>query len=56
MGKIAAELLLQVIKSKRPAMNFEKRILLPELKVTDSSAEKDSGCSLTSAASVFHFI
>ena len=38
IGKAAIELLLQQIESKRPVKDFEKRILLPELIIGDSSA------------------
>jgi DNA-binding LacI/PurR family transcriptional regulator len=37
MGRAAAELLLQLIESKRPVKEFEKRILTPELQVRRSS-------------------
>ncbi|HEY9361666.1 MAG TPA: LacI family DNA-binding transcriptional regulator [Chitinophagaceae bacterium] len=40
MGKNATELLLQLIESKRPVQQFEKRILTPELLVRKSSAAK----------------
>ena len=40
MGKDATELLLQVIESKRPVKEFEKRILTPELQIRDSSLRK----------------
>lgn len=38
MGRAAIELLLQIIESKRPVKEFEKRILTPELHIRDSSA------------------
>jgi LacI family transcriptional regulator len=37
MGKVATELLLQLIESKRPVLEFEKRKLLPQLVVRVSS-------------------
>lgn len=37
MGKAATELLLQLIESKRPVVQFEKRMLLPELIIRESS-------------------
>jgi len=37
MGRAATELLLQQIESKRPVKDFEKRVLLPELIIGDSS-------------------
>ncbi len=40
MGKAAIELLLQLIDSKRPVVEFEKRMLLPELIVRESSRKK----------------
>ena len=40
MGKIAAELLLQLIKSKRPVTEFERKVLVPELIIRDSSIVK----------------
>jgi DNA-binding LacI/PurR family transcriptional regulator len=40
MGKASIELLLQLIESKRPVTQFEKRILTPELRIGDSSTRK----------------
>lgn len=40
MGKDATELLLQLIESKRPTKEFEKRILTPELQIRESSMKK----------------
>ena len=40
MGKTAAELLLQLIKSKRPVTEFEKKVLVPELIIRDSSIDR----------------
>lgn len=37
MGRAATELLLQLIESKRPVKEFEKRVLTPELQIRDSS-------------------
>ena len=37
MGRAATELLLQLIESKRPVKEFEKRVLTPELQVRSSS-------------------
>jgi len=37
MGKAAIELLLQLIESKRPVTDFEKRVLTPELRIGTSS-------------------
>lgn len=42
MGEIAIELLLQMIESKRPVTNFEKRKLSPELLVRESSAARSA--------------
>ncbi|MBS1567644.1 MAG: substrate-binding domain-containing protein, partial [Bacteroidetes bacterium] len=40
MGKIAAELLINMIESKRPLTVFENKILPPELVTRESSARK----------------
>jgi len=40
MGQAATELLLQVIESKRPITEFEKRVLTPELQIRESSMRK----------------
>lgn len=40
MGKAATELLLQLIESKRPVKEFERRILTPQLQVRDSSFKR----------------
>jgi LacI family transcriptional regulator len=40
MGKAATELLLQLIESKRPVKEFEKRVLTPELQIRKSSSGK----------------
>lgn len=40
MGKTAAELLIQLIESKKPNTSFEKRILPTELIIRDSSVKK----------------
>jgi LacI family transcriptional regulator len=37
MGQLATEMLIQLIESKRPVTEFEKRILETELKIRDSS-------------------
>lgn len=37
MGRLATEMLIQLIESKRPVTTFEKRILETELKIRDSS-------------------
>jgi LacI family transcriptional regulator len=37
MGKAATDLLLQLIESKRPVTQFEKRVLSPELQIRQSS-------------------
>jgi LacI family transcriptional regulator len=37
MGKAATELLLQLVESKRPIKEFEKRILTPELQIREST-------------------
>jgi len=38
MGKLATEMLIQLIESKRPVTKFEKVVLETELKIRDSSA------------------
>jgi DNA-binding LacI/PurR family transcriptional regulator len=40
MGRAATELLLQLIESKRPIREFEKRVLTPELQIRQSSEKK----------------
>lgn len=40
MGKAATDLLLQLIESKRPIKEFEKRIMTPELQIRESSIKK----------------
>ena len=40
MGKAATELLLQLVESKRPVKEFEKRIMTPELQIRESSIKK----------------
>jgi LacI family transcriptional regulator len=40
MGKAATELLLQLIESKRPVTEFEKRILSPEFIVMESGRRR----------------
>jgi len=37
MGRAAVELLLQIVESKRPIRDFEKRVLSPELIIRESS-------------------
>ncbi|NCU02531.1 MAG: LacI family transcriptional regulator [Chitinophagaceae bacterium] len=37
MGKAATELLLQLVESKRPVKDFEKRVLTPELQIRGSA-------------------
>ena len=37
MGRAATELLLQLVESKRPVKDFEKRVLSPELIIRSSS-------------------
>ncbi|MES2648882.1 MAG: LacI family DNA-binding transcriptional regulator [Bacteroidota bacterium] len=39
MGKAATELLIQLIESKRPVVDFEKRVLSPEMIIRASSAK-----------------
>lgn len=41
IGKAAMELMLQLVESKRPVQHFEKRVLLPELHIRESSAPKN---------------
>jgi LacI family transcriptional regulator len=40
IGRDATELLLQLIESKRPIKQFEKRVLTPELQIRESSTPK----------------
>jgi LacI family transcriptional regulator len=40
MGKVAAELLINMIESKRPVKEFENRVLPTELVIRESSARK----------------
>jgi LacI family transcriptional regulator len=40
MGKAATDLLLQLIESKRPIKEFEKRIMTPELQIRESCLKK----------------
>jgi len=40
MGKAATDLLLQLIESKRPIKEFEKRIMTPELQIRGSCVKK----------------
>lgn len=40
MGKAATELLLQLVESKRPIKEFEKRVLTPELQVRESAVKR----------------
>jgi LacI family transcriptional regulator len=40
MGQIATELLLQLIESKRPVRDFEKRVLPLQLLPRESSIKK----------------
>lgn len=40
MGKAATELLLQLVESKRPVREFEKRVLTPELQVRESANKR----------------
>ncbi len=40
MGKLATELLIQLIESKRPVTSFEKRILPTEMFIRDSTSRK----------------
>jgi LacI family transcriptional regulator len=42
MGRAATELLLQLIESKRPVTQFEKRVLSPELIIGNSSIPKNT--------------
>ena len=37
MGRAATELLLQLVESKRPVKDFEKRVLTPELLIRGSA-------------------
>jgi LacI family transcriptional regulator len=41
MGKAAIELLLQIIESKRPITEFEKRVLSPELIIRATSLPRE---------------
>ncbi|MFY7839664.1 MAG: LacI family DNA-binding transcriptional regulator [Lacibacter sp.] len=40
MGKAATDLLLQLVESKRPIKEFEKRVLTPELQVRESAIKR----------------
>jgi DNA-binding LacI/PurR family transcriptional regulator len=40
MGKDATDLLLQLIDSKRPVKEFERRVLTPELQIRESSVKR----------------
>ncbi|RXK59627.1 LacI family transcriptional regulator [Lacibacter luteus] len=40
MGKAATDLLLQLVESKRPVKEFEKRVLTPELQVRESAIKR----------------
>lgn len=40
MGQIATDMLIQLIESKRPVTQFQKRVLETELKIRDSSRRK----------------
>lgn len=42
MGQVAANLLMQLIESKRPVKEFEQRVLITELHIRDSSSKKTS--------------
>ncbi|MGK2862227.1 MAG: LacI family DNA-binding transcriptional regulator [Chitinophagaceae bacterium] len=46
MGRAATELLLQLIESKRPIKDFEKRVLTPELQIRASSGPLENKSSL----------
>ena len=46
MGRAATELLLQLIESKRPVTDFEKRVLVPELQIRASSVPLQNKPSL----------
>ena len=39
MGRQAAELLLQIVESKRTIKDFEKRVLTPEIIIRESSVK-----------------
>jgi LacI family transcriptional regulator len=52
MGKDATELLLQLIESKRPVKEFERRILTPELQIRDSSIKNISSMANETSARV----
>jgi len=41
MGQIATDMLIQLIESKRPVTQFQKRVLETELKIRDSSRRKE---------------
>ena len=41
MGQIATSLLMQLIESKRPIIDFDQRVLITELLIRDSSAKKN---------------
>jgi len=45
MGRAATELLVQLIESKRPVTEFEKRVLIPELQVRRSSTYSENKTS-----------
>ncbi|WP_431210660.1 substrate-binding domain-containing protein [Puia sp. P3] len=40
MGQAATDLLIQLIESKRPITQFQKKVLETELKIRDSSIRK----------------
>jgi DNA-binding LacI/PurR family transcriptional regulator len=46
MGRAATELLLQLIESKRPVKDFEKRVLTPEFQVRASSVPSANKSSM----------
>jgi DNA-binding LacI/PurR family transcriptional regulator len=48
MGRAATELLLQIIESKRPIKDFEKRVLTPELQIRSSTLPPLNKALLTS--------
>jgi LacI family transcriptional regulator len=41
MGQAAIELLLQMIESKRPITQFEKRVLTPQMFIGNSTKNKN---------------
>jgi LacI family transcriptional regulator len=40
MGQLATDLLIQLIESKRPVVDFRKRVLETQLQIRDSSTRR----------------